>query len=1092
MDLKVHRARKSLVWSLTKTLRIMKITAILILSACLTASASGYSQKVTLSEKNARLDKVFNEIRKQTGYEFLYTDEMLQKSERITLELKMVDLLEALKTLFKNLPLTYSIIEKTIVVKPKKNEETKIELPPPPITVSGRVVNEKGEGVVASIIIKGTQKGTTSNTEGYFTLENVDESATLVISGVTIENEIELKVNSRTNVGNINTITKVNSLDESIVIAYGKTTQRYATGSVSKLNNERLARQTVSNPMLALSGNVTGVQVTQISGIPGGSLSVRVRGQNSIANGNEPLYVVDGMPFPSTTLNSNLGPAGTTIHPLDNINPNDIESIEVLKDAGATAIYGSRGANGVILITTKKGVSGKPKVALKWYSGLGNVTRTIPMMSVPEYLQMRREAFANDGITPNQNNAPDLLLWDTTRSTDWQDFLLDNNTTLSDVQASVTGGSAQTQFLVTGNYRKETMVFPGDFYARKLGTLMQFSHRSTDNKLSLAFTNSISQNNTRAPQVDLAGAVKLPPHAGPIYKDDGTLNWLNSQWNNPMGQLQSPFENKTFNLLSNISFGIILPANLKFTLTGGYNYIGVSDLGKIPASAIDPVYGSVSEGIYGRRTVQTIIGEPQLSWQSSFGQHNIETLVGFSVQQTNTDALYLVGRGYVSEDLMGSISAASSIRPRSEQAIRYRYTGLFSRLQYDFAKRYLVSLTMRRDGSSRYGPANRFANFGSASAAWIFSSERFASKLKGLSFGKLIVSTGNTGNDQIGDYRYMDIYRSYSSPYLGQTTFSPVQLLNPLFGWEKVSKVEAGLDLGFFNDRLIVSTHYYKNMTSNQLVGYPLPDITGFGSILKNIPAKIRNSGWEIDIQGTVLRNNKFAWSSHFTLSIPRNKLISFQGLEASSYASYYVIGQPLEIVKVFDYTGLNQNTGLYEFTDYNRDGTITSADQQFVVNGSPRYFGGLEHRFEYGQLSLVILFNFHREPYGDNALRSSSNPGSRNNQLAWVTDRWQKPGDAATYQRYSVQNSTVNSLASYHRSSTAAYTDASYIRLRNVVLNYKLPGKMIQKWEMQQFNLFVSAQNLFLITNYQGLDPETRSVTPPTRMITVGANIQF
>lgn len=1056
----------------------------------LLVSLTTRAQRLRFSVSQAPLAKVFLLIEQQTGYSFFYSREMLDPTHPVTLTVQDEALSSVLEKCFRDQPLIYEIEEKHIVVKVKP-----VTSAPAAILTDlrGRVVNEEGSGVGGvTVSIKGTTQSIATDASGNFQFSNVPAKVTLQISGAEIESQ-EIYVTSNLPVL-IRVVKKIGALDEAIVIAYGKSTQRYATSSVSTLSAEKLQRQPVSDPLLALTGNVSGLRVTQSSGVPGSYLTVRLRGQNSIANGNDPLYVVDGVPFPSTSLNGAFGgPANGALSPLDNINPNDIQSIEVLKDAGATAIYGSRGANGVILITTKKGVSGKPSINLKYYSGIGEGSRRMDLLSTPDYLRMRREAFANDQITPDANMAPDLLLWDTTRYTDWQKVLLGHTVHLQDLQGSVTGGSEFTQFLVSGTYRHETTVYPGDFGAKKLSGFMQLSHRSPDNTFTLSFSSALMRNVNVGPREDLAPSITLPPNAPELFNPDGSLNWSHSTWTNPWGKVLSPFTSTTTNLQSNLTASLVLPAHFGLTFSGGYNRIQLKEQSSLPAAANDPVYGAFREATFGNRTIETLIGEPQLTYRRFWSRHTVDALVGASIQQTSTDALYQLGSGFASDELLTNISSAGSVRTRSEEAITYRYVGAFARLNYDFFKKYLFSATVRRDGSSRYGPATRFSNFGSAALGWVFSSEPFAKRFQTLSFGKLLLTGGVTGNDQIGDYKFMDLYRPYTSPYQGQTTFAPVQLFNPNYSWEQVKKWELGLDLGFWKDRLLLSSRYYHHVTSNQLVQYPLPAATGFGAVIQNIPARILNTGWEIDAKATVIKSKRFQWSSNFTLSVPRNKLLSFENLATSSYGSFYVLGEPLSIVKTFQFTGLDRATGLYTFTDYDRDSYVGyGADQQYIVRTGSRYFGGLENTLKFDRWSLSLLFNFNREPYGLNYLGLFGKPGSRSNQPVAVLDHWQQPGDAGPFQQYSVYGSAPSDAFGRYYNSSAAYSDASFIRLRNVYLSYALPPKVLNPWGIQQLSFFMQGQNLLLITHYQGLDPETKSYTPPVRLLTGGLSVTF
>ena len=395
-------------------------------------------QLISLSVKNESLEKVFLLVEQQSDYKFIYSTEQINLSRPVTLTVADEQLSTVLTKCFSEQPLQYTISGKHILVKERK-------ISPPNHTLTGKVINEEGIGVAGiTLTIRGTQLQTASDLNGNFMLQDIPLNAVLLVSGAEIDSR-ELPVGKESYVV-IPIKFRVGSLDEAIVMAYGKTNKRVTTGTIAKVTKEEIKKQPVGNILSVLPGRISGVQITPVSGAPGTNVIVQIRGRNSIANGNNPLYIVDGVPFPATTLNNSTGGAGTTSSPLDNLNPSDIESIEVLKDADATAIFGSRGANGVILITTKKGTPGKTLFSVRAYTGFGDVTRRLPLLSTQDYLKMRREAYANDGVTPTSIDAPDLLLWDTAKYTDWQQVLLGEQVHTTDINTGLSGGNEQTQF----------------------------------------------------------------------------------------------------------------------------------------------------------------------------------------------------------------------------------------------------------------------------------------------------------------------------------------------------------------------------------------------------------------------------------------------------------------------------------------------------------------------------------------------------------------------------------------------------------------------------------------------------------------------
>lgn len=1044
-------------------------------------------QLITFSVKNERLEKVFLLIEQQSGHHFIYSNEALAGAKPITLTVANEQLTSVLEKCFAGQPLQYNLHEKNITVKAKPQAVVERVL-------SGKVINESGLPVQGiSVAVKNTNLITATDINGIFIFDHAPESATLFISGAEIESQ-EITVKKSNNI-EVVIRQRVNVLDETLVIAYGKTSRRYTVGTSSGIKSSEIEKQPVSNSLLVLPGRISGLQVSQNNGAPGSYVTVRLRGQNSIANGNDPLFIIDGVPFPSVTLSGSFGGAtGVNTSPLNTLNPADIESIDVLKDAEATAIYGSRGANGVILITTKKGYQGKPSLNIRYYKGLGSITRRIELLNTPEYIAMRKEAFANDGVSPTAANARDLLLWDTIRYTDWQDVMIGNTMKSDDVNLQYAGGTAETQFRISAGYHKETTVFPGDFFMKKFSGSLQMNHRSVDKKFLLSISSEYAYAGSELPMEDLTTQITLPPNAPAIYDATGKLNWENSTWNNPMALLNSVFEFKTDQFLSNVSMAYQVLPGLSAKLNGGFTYLNAKDLAITPGSNYDPALNATGIARFATNTIKTLIAEPQISYDYYKKQISATILAGATLQSSTQYNIAQAGTGYTNDATIRSLRAAPSIINVGENDINYRYSGLFTRITADYKKRYLFSATIRRDGSSRYGPENRFANFWSLGAGWIFSEEKFLKKQRLLSFGKLKLSAGLTGNDQIGDYKYLDLYSPLSNAYLGVTPYVPTQLYNPLFGWEKVNKKEAGLDLGFIKDRILITVNYYYNTTTNQLVSYPLPTMSGFSGITRNIPAIIRNTGWEFEVNTVNLKSRFWEWRSSANLTIPKNELVEYEGLASSTYANRYVIGQSLFIAKAYQNTGVDPQLGIYTFTDFNRDNLINNPnDRQVVVFTGQRFFGGLQNTIKYKRLSLSILFQFVSHPHSENYLSRFGRPGNMTNQPKLILGRWQRPGDISSIQRFTNSSSSANTaFSNYRASDVGGYGDASYIRLRNLSFTVDLLKPELQKKGIKSCQVFLQGHNLVTITAFEGLDPETKSLLPPVRMLTAGFQLTF
>jgi len=1059
-----------------------------LLLVVLFVSLNGLAQTFTFSFQRASLAKVFAQIEQRSDYRFLYSEEVLALGSPVSFTVNNTPLDSILRLCFFQQPLGYTIEGKHIIVKKRIIEK------PTPLTreLRGKVVDMQNEPLAGiTITIKQTGMATATDAYGEFIFMNLPVKATLVVTGgEIIPQEVDASQNSYQL---IVVEQRMSVLDETIVIAYGKTTKRLSTSSQSSITHEEISKQPVSNPILTLQGRISGLQIKQASGAPGSQVLIQLRGRNSIANGNTPLIILDGVPFPSTTLNNALGGAGSYSSPLDNINPADIERIDILKDADATAIYGSRGANGVILITTKKASTEQTRFFVKLHRGAGAVTRKMELMSTAQYLAMRREAFSNDGTAMTNSNAPDLLLWDTTRYTDWQEELIGKTVDQTNVNFGVSGGNAFTQFFVSGGYYKETTVFPGDFGSEKINGSLSLNHQSQDKRFTFSLSGSYLINNNILPREDVSRRITLAPNAPRLYLPSGALNWENSTWINPMSVLERWFNNKTHVFNSTLSIGFQITKGLQVKISNGYSRQYLKEHGIMPQKSFNPATVSASSATFGRTEMQTLITEPQFLYNWQEKKHSIDAVAGMTIQQTDQQSLQQNGTGYSSDALLYSIQAASTVSTTVDRETRYRYTGQFARVGYQYDKKYLASVTARRDGSSRYGPADRFANFYSAGMGWVFSKEKWLQKQGMLSFGKLRMSWGRSGNDQIGDYRYLDLYSAYSNAYQSITPFYPTQLFNPTFSWEEVTKKELGIELGFLKDRLQLTGNYYRNITRNQLIQYPLPTITGFFGVLKNLPATIRNTGWEIELSGTLIKKTRRNWSFSVNLTVPRNKLVRFDGLSSSSYANTYVIGQSLNISKRFGFNAVNPATGVYTFIDYDNNNQLGSPqDEQKIVDGSQLYFGGLQQNLVLGRFTISFLVQFVRQPYAPNYLVWFSRPGSLSNQPVHVMNRWQKPGDESNIQRYSVSNAAANNAYSYYQFSDAGFSDASYIRLRNLYFAFDALTPSLKKIGLKKATLFLQGHNLVTFTSYKGLDPETQTFLPPVKLFTAGMEINF
>lgn len=958
-------------------------------------------------------------------------------------------------------------------------------------TVTGVVEDENGVPVPGvTIIVQGTNRGTTTNLDGNY-LMIVPPEGVLVFSFVGFK-KMEVPVEGRSEI-NVILVRDIASLEEvEINAGYYHTTKRKSTGNISRVTAEEIEMQPVTSPLQALQGRMAGVEILPEGEYPGMAPTIRIRGRNSLREeGNLPLYIIDGVPINATPIESRsyLGLSG--IDPLSTLNLNNIQSIEVLKDADATAIYGSRGANGVVLITTKKGEFSDKGIHASVYTGAATMPNRLDLLNTEQYLRLRKQALENDGIEPAVGNAPDLVLWDQARYTDWQDIIFGGTSAIHDLNFSAVGGNDNTIFRIGGSYHSQGTIYPAEFDYEKTTAALNIRHTSDSRKLSLNLSLSYGLDDSDAiGKIDLLSSTFfIPPNAPRLFNEDGSLHWeewSEAGWSNPFEGFYNRSETKNNNLISNlgVSYEILPGLSIKSTL--GYTDYNSDESIEMPKRSYSP---ESSENIdhqssHLQNDRKSWIVEPQLTFTEKIGNGIIDALLGGTIQENTYGITGFLASGYVTESLIGSLSAAQTISNSSGEETRYRYAGLYGRLGFSWEEKYFLNVTGRRDGSSRFGPGNRFGNFGAVGAAWIFSDETFIEKnLPFLTFGKLRGSFGTAGNDQIGDYGYFDAYEATPGP----GGLYPVQLANAEYSWEVNKKLEAAVDLGFLSDRLMLGVSWYRNRSSNQLVGYVLPFITGFSSVQANLPATVENTGVEVTFSSLNLRTTDFNWETSFNITFPKNELISYPNIDQSSYAFKYKVGYPLNIDLLYDYQGIDPETGLYRVRDVNEDGRFDYSDRVVIQNWGRDFYGGLSNNLTYKNFSLQFLVRFVQQK----GKISLFNAGEIGNQRTIVMEALENDS------RFQKVSASLEAARAYSRvlNSNRPIVDASYARLESLSLGYQIPTSVVRKVLLTKARVFLNGQNLFTVTDYTGLDPEhplSGLRFSGLRTITGGIQLQF
>ncbi|MDN3584562.1 SusC/RagA family TonB-linked outer membrane protein [Mucilaginibacter flavus] len=963
--------------------------------------------------------------------------------------------------------------------------------------INGIVVDELEKPLpMATIKIHSSNTVSLTGVDGKFIL-NIAENTTdtLIVSFIGYQTT-KLPINGTIPLPlTIHLKAETGSLNEVQIIGYGTTTKRLNTGSVSTITSKDIEQQPVTNVLSALSGKAPGVYVQTNNGLPGGDIAIQIRGPGSLTAGTNPLYIIDGVPYLSSSLvaNSALGSGiNGAISPLNSINPGDIESISILKDADATAIYGSRGANGVVLITTKKGANGKIKTDFNLYEGVAKVANFPKLLNLTDYLAIRKEAFINDGLIPSSNPlspsyAPDLTIWDTQKSTDWAKYILGGTGHITNVQTSISGGDAQSNFDIGANYRTESSVLPGTNQYQRGGVHMSLQHTSQDGKFNISMSTSYTQDNNNLvnPAIALSSDILLPPDF-PIYNPDGTLNFLNG--NNPLASVKNTSHIETENIITNALIGYKILPGLQIKLSTGLNNLSMKQVMVNPKAAVDPQYQPVSYTIFGSNSNKSFLLEPQLVYNLQMNKSKFDLLFGGTWQETQTKSETIFATNFNSESLLENLASAATLHP-SNADIDYKYVSVFGRITYNFDDRYIINASVRRDGSSRFGPGNQFGNFGAVGIGWLFSNEHFIkNNLNWLSYGKLRGSFGITGNDQISDYQYLSTYQSSNNVYQNVNGLAPTKIANANFRWESNKKLDAGLEIGLLKDRILLTTDYFENRSGNQLVNYALPYLTGFNSYEANIPAVIKNTGWEIQLLTKNIVGQHFRWSTNFNITTTKNRLVNFPGLANSGYANIYIVGESISRAYGFKYAGADPQTGvsLYQLT-----GGGTSSNPSFdnfyktIGDNNPSLYGGISNAFTYKNFQLDFSGQFAKHSLAGGILP----PGSLSNDFALALSRWQAAGNVTN-----VPKATTSFNDFYYTLSSANFFKANYFRLKNVSLSYTFPTDWLKNNKLTALRIYAQAENLLTIwdRNAALYDPESGASAnvQPMRTITLGIQI--
>ncbi|MDO6434762.1 SusC/RagA family TonB-linked outer membrane protein [Flavitalea sp. BT771] len=1114
----------------------MRLTSILLLGACLQVSARVHSQTVSFSGRNVPLEKIFAAVEKQTGYVFFFDEAILKDARPVTIRAENYSLPLFLNCVLNGQPFKFSFQNKTIVIS-RTSQPNPAPAPPATDTSARPPSPELLHGVVtdknliplsgASIIIVGTGKSTLTDGHGAFSIPASARKSKLIVSYVGYTNR-QITLSGKEEELYIQLTVAINTMDEEVVQGYGKTSRRLSVANIIQVSGEDIQKQPVMNPLLALNGRVPGMLVTPTSGYVSAPVKVEIRGRNTLDPNqvSDPLYVIDGVPLTildltntsflkSSYTNGSTGfiQAGLFSNtrgqsPLFSINPADIESVTVLKDAAATAIYGSRGANGVILITTKKAQPGATSLQMSVQQSTSSVPRHWKMLNTPQYLQMRREALKNDGLPLTAANAPDLVNWDTTRYTDWQKKIW-GVAKSTNASISLSGGDRITSFIVSAGYNRSQDITTLKGTNQRISLSSGLIHHSLDQRLTVDLRATYGY--TYVDAITMPGLSTLAPNTPPIFDDKGNLNY--KDWNEAgvgdkflfAGILQPTSASSHF-LNGGLNVNYILAKGLKLGIQGGFNHATTTSANYTTIASQNPLLHPMGFAGFGNSAASNWNIEPQLNYAFYIGNGKLDCMAGGSMQGTISRGTTIGAFGYTNDALLHSPSNAMGSSSSSNEA-QTKFANIHGRINYNWENKYILELSGNRDGSSNFGPGRQYGNFWAIGGAWIASEEPWMKRVlpSWWSFFKLNASYGITGHNGGGAYQYLSQWSTPaaylgSPPYNGIVPLVPVHAVNQDYQWQSNRKINTDITLGFLKDRINLTVTYYRDRCNNQLVGMPTPAFTGFTSVTANSPANVQNTGWEGIVKAKVVASKNFSWSVDFNIGINRNKLLSYPDFEFSPYYTTYKIGKSINAIYVLHYLGINPLNGQPGYADYNHDGTISTNanvpaatgndDRYIAIDITPRYSGGINSMLTYKRCMLTLFFNFKKQlgqiPFTDV-------PGNMGNIPADVfNDHWQKPGDQSRYPRFSTVGSQNDS---YLTASDGAYTDASYLRLNNLVFSYSLPENICKKAHMQGVNLSVNMSNVFTITSYKGIDPEVTTsfgYLPSPRIIAGSISLNF
>jgi TonB-linked SusC/RagA family outer membrane protein len=985
--------------------------------------------------------------------------------------------------------------------------------------ITGKVTDDQGIPLGnVSVIVRGTTAGTTTKTDGTYTLILPANAKALIFSSVDMRT-VEISIGTNTQV-NATLKSEDKTLAEVVVTGYGTQKKKDLTGSIASLKSSAIQNRPIQGPDQALRGQIAGVTVNQSSGTPGGSINVNIRGTGSINASSQPLYVIDGIPI-NTGSYSQIGVGNQTLNSLSEINPNEIESYEVLKDAAASAIYGSRAANGVVLITTKRGVNRKTSININTYYGSARVYKKIEPLTGPEFIELIQEGVKNRYGSTTIPSQIGLVGYDNAPSSyptnNWQNLIF-QQAPIKSLDINARGGNDRTKFFVSASvFDQQGIVIASKF--------KRYNFRlNLDNKVSeklnisadISFGHSI--NNRIRNDNNIYGVVSTSLLLGsyfPAYNANGTYG------RDPNASIENPLANayevtndvKSNRLLTTVSGEYKITKHFSFKSQLSVDYLNLKELFYIPSTHLQGA-GTRGDGSEGYTQDISWTNENILTYKQIFGKHDLAFTGVASYQESVYESIFAQAQNFPGDQIR-RLSAGSVRVAASSSGTSWGLVGYIGRVNYAYAGKYLFGASMRRDGVSRFGSNKRWGTFPAVSVAWRISEEKFLSNVNFISDLKIRGSYGLAGNASVGNFASLPLVGGGFN-FNQAAGLAPIQLGNPDLGWEESKQKDIALELGLFKNRINIIAEYYVKNTKNLLLARPLVGSSGFTSITENI-GELQNKGLELTLNADVFKRTEFNWSTSFNITYPKNNVVKLAGAPfASGFASWVEVGQNVGAFRGFVVKGIFQSQaeitaapvqssltrpGDIQFEDLNKDGRITTEDQRIIGSAVPKYFGGWTNNFSYKGFALNIFIQFVQGNSVYNNTRAfSEGMNSIFGQAASTRNRWTPTKTTGNLPRAVFGDPNNN-----RRTSTRWLEDGSFTRLKNLTLSYSLPQSVVSKFKLASFRFFVQGENLYTWTKYSGFDPEvsTFSVTntapgtdfltfPQARTLTFGLNIGF